>query len=197
MAKYETMNAIRNKYVRSFALVALMLGAVMGIRSLAQSANPASNTSATNVMSGYVEAVRKAVVSGTEAANLTEVEISRLMNESIKTNLAAQLWFRQAMVGSASAQGVKMAGELRLLETLRAGRTADAIRLLEDNLDGDIIVLAAHLRAGDEARTFTPTPGPLKSLQWARDYRLKFPYQSGNAATDNQVKSGLSYLDQK
>jgi len=51
--------------------------------------------------------------------------------------------------------------------------------------------------AGAETKTFQPTSGPIKSLQWARDYRLKFPYKSGNAATDEQVKDGLSYLDQK
>jgi hypothetical protein len=49
----------------------------------------------------------------------------------------------------------------------------------------------------DETKTFMPTPGPVKSLQWARDYRRKFPYKSGNPATDAQVKDGLSYLDQK
>ena len=188
---------MRNKYLLSFALAALMLASAAGIRSLAQSTNSASNTNPTNVMAGYAEAVRKAVISGTEATNLTDVEISSLLNESIKTNLAAQMWFRQAMIGSASAQGAKIAGELRVLETLRAGRTNDAIRMLENDLDSDIILLAQHLSAADQTKTFKPTPGPLKSLQWARDYRLKFPYKSGNPATDGQVKSGLSYVEKK
>jgi len=183
------------RYILSFALAAL--GAVIGIRSLAQSTNPVSNASPTNAMSGYVEGVRKAVVSGTAATNLTEAEVGRLMNESIKTNLPAQLWYRQAMVGITSGQGAQMAQELRVLEALRAGRTEEAIRLLEDDLDSNIMGLAMYLRAGDETKTFQPTPGPLKSLQWARDYRLKFPYQSGNPTTDDQVKSGLSYLDHK
>lgn len=189
------MDAMKNRYVLSFALAAL--GAAIGIRSLAQSTNPAASTSPTNVMAGYVQASRKALVSGTAATNLTDVELSGLLNESIKTNLAAQLWFRQAMIGNASAQGAQMAKELRVLETLRAGRTEEAIRQLEDGLDSDIIVLALHLRAGDETKTFKPTAGPRKSLQWARDYRLKFPYKSGNRATDEKVKDGLSYLDQK
>src|SRR5262249_13271525 len=153
------------------------------------------NSSPTNAMSGYADAVRKAVVSGTEATNLSEIELSRLMNDSVKTNLAAQLWFRQAMVGNASAKGEKMAQNLRVLETLRAGHTANAIRMLEDGLDSDIITLAVQLRASDETKTFKPTPGPAKSLQWARDYRQKFPYKSGNLATDEQVKNGLSYID--
>jgi hypothetical protein len=80
---------------------------------------------------------------------------------------------------------------------LRAGRTNEAIRLLEDDLDGNIITLATYLRLSDDSKTFTPTPGAHKSLQWAREYRLKFPYKSGNPTTDDQVKNGLSYLDQK
>jgi hypothetical protein len=62
------------------------------------------------------------------------------------------------MSGAASAQGAKMGGELRVLETLRAGRTEEAIRLLEDDLNSDIIVLAFHLRMGDETKTFQTTP---------------------------------------
>lgn len=190
-----TMNAMRNKYAQSFALAAI--GATFGIALLAQSTNLASNASPTNAMSGYAEAARKALVSGTEATNLTEVEVGHLLNESIKTNLAAQLWYRRAMMGTASAQGAEISQTLRVLETLRAGRTEEAIRLLEDDLDNDIIGLAFHLRMGDESKTFTSTPGPRKSLQWARDYRVKFPYKSGNAAADDQAKNALSYLDQK
>jgi hypothetical protein len=82
--------------VMPFAVAALMIGAAMGIRSGAQSANPASNPSPTNQMSQYLEAQQEALVSGTAATNLSDVECSRLMNESLRTNLAAQLWFRSA-----------------------------------------------------------------------------------------------------
>ncbi len=179
------------------AVAAMMIGAAMDIRSVAQPANPAAKPKPTNEMSRYVEAVRKALVSGTGATNLTDVEVSRLMNESIKTNLAAQLWFRQAMGAVLSGHGAKMAGELRVLESLRAGRTKDAIRELEDGLDSDIIVLADHLRVCGEIKGFRPTPQSRSALQSAKDYRLKFPYKSGNPATDDRVKHGLSYLDQK
>ena len=186
---------MQNKYIPLFGLTAMAVA--MGTRSLAQSAISASNTNPTNIMSGYVEAVRKAIVSGTEATNLTEVEVGHLMNESIKTNLAAQLWYRQAMIGTASEQGAQMAQTIRVLGTLHAGRTNDAIRLLEDALDGNIIGLATYLRASDETKTFKPTPAPLRALKWAGQYRLKFPYRSGNPATDDQVKSGLSYPDKE
>ncbi len=186
---------MRNKYLLSVALAAIV--AATAIRSLAQSADPASKPSPTNVMSGYIEAARKAVVSGTEATNLTGAEVGQLMNESIKTNLAAQLWFRQAMVGTTSAHGAQMAQTLRVLEALRAGRTDEALRLLENDLDSDIIVLATYLRASDNTKTFQPTAGPLKSLQWARDYRFKFTYKSGDPDTDASVKNGLSYPNQK
>ena len=183
--------------VVSFAVAALMISAAMGIRSGAQSANPASNTSPTNQMSRYLEAQQEALVSGTAATNLSDVERECLMNESIRTNLAAQLWFRTVMMGTASGTGARMAVEIRALESLRAGRTNDAIRDLEETLDGDIIVLAEHLRAGEEGKMFKPTRQPLEALQWAKDYRLKFPHKSGNRATDDRVQHGLSYLDKK
>jgi hypothetical protein len=190
------MDPKKNRYILSFTLAALVTGAAIGFRTLAQSTNLARNTAATNVMAGYAEAARNALVSGTEATNLTDAEVGRLLNESIKTNLAAQLWFRQAMGGTLSSHGAKMATELRVLESLRAGRTNDAIRELEDSLDGDIILLSMNLQASDQTH-FKPTPQSRTALQWARDYREKFPYKSGNSATDNQVKDGLSYLDQK
>jgi hypothetical protein len=183
--------------VVSFAVAALMISAAMGIRSGAQSANPASNTSPTNQMSRYLEAQQEALVSGTAATNLSDVERECLMNESIRTNLAAQLWFRTVMMGTASGTGARMAVEIRALESLRAGRTNHAIRDLEETLDGDIIVLAEHLRAGEEGKMFKPTRQPLEALQWAKDYRLKFPHKSGNRATDDRVQHGLSYLDKK
>jgi hypothetical protein len=193
----KTMVSMINKYALSFTLAALMIGAATGIRSVAQQANPASNTKPTNEMARYVEAVREGLVSGTGATNLTDVEVRRLMNESIKTNLAAQLWFRQAMLGTGSGCGVKMAEELRVLERLRQGRTNDAIRILEDALDSSIVVLADHLRVCDEIKGFKPTPQSRTTLQWAKEYRLKFPYKSGNSAMDDRVKHNLSYLDQK
>ena len=128
---------------------------------------------------------------------ISGVECRRLMNESIRTNLAAQLWFRSAMMGIASGTGASMAMEIRALESLRAGRTNDAIRQLEEALDSDIIVLAQHLRAADEGKMFQPTRQPLEALEWAKDYRLKFPHKSGNPATDDRVKNALSYLDKK
>src|SRR6185503_19683606 len=121
------LDCMMTRYVVSLVVVVLVTGAAMGIRSAAQPANPATNTQPTNVMTHYYEAARKAIVSGTGATNLTDVEVSRLMNEAIKTNLAAQLWFRQAMGGRMSAMGAKMAQDLRVLESLRAGRTEDAI----------------------------------------------------------------------
>jgi hypothetical protein len=186
-----------NKYVVSITLAALVIGAAIGIRFVAQCATPASNTSSTNGMSPYLEATRKALVSGTEATNLTGVEVSGLMNDSIKTNLAAQLWFRQVMLTGLSGQGARMGMELRVLETLRAGRTNDVIRELEARLDSDIIVLADQLRVADEIKGFEPTPQSLKALQWAKDYRLKFPHKSGDSTTDARVADGLSYLDKK
>ena len=101
------MDPKKNRYVLLFTLAALVTGALVGFRTLAQSTNLAPNTPPANVMAGYAESARKALVSGTEATNLTDAEVGRLLNESIKTNLAAQLWFRQAMGGTSPAMGRK------------------------------------------------------------------------------------------
>jgi hypothetical protein len=191
------MKLIRNRCVELLALATLLTAAAIGIRSVAQTTNPLSNAAPTNAMSRYVEGVKEAVVSGTAATNLADVDRGRLMNESIKTNLAAQLWFRVAMSSQASSCGARMAVELRALESLRAGRTNDAIRHLEEDLDGEIIVLSEHLRAGDQTGTFKTTHQPVTALQWAKDYREKFPHKSGDPTTDERVKAGLSYVEKK
>ena len=179
----------------SIVAVLILISAIIP-RSRAQTTNTAPSKP-TNGMAPYIEAVREAVDSGTEATNLTEVERNHLMNESIKTNLAAQLWFRTAMVGKMSAQGAKMAEEIRALESLRAGHTDDAIRRLEYDLDSDIILLAQNLRASDQTKAFQPTSQPPEALKMAKEYRLKFPHKSANSAMDEQVKYGLSYPDEK
>ena len=73
----------------------------------------------------------------------------------------------------------------------------DAIRELEESLDRDIVFLAGQLRAVDQINEFKPTPQSRTALQWAKDYRLKFPYSSGNATNDDRVKDALSYLEKK
>jgi hypothetical protein len=186
---------ITGVFVLSIVAALILISAIIP-RSRAQPANPASNAKLTNGMAPYIEAVEEAIVSGTEATNLTEVERNHLMNEAIKTNLAAQLWFRSGMVGKTSAQGAKMAEEIRVLESLRTGHTDEAIRRLENDLDSDIILLAQNLRVSDQTKAFQPTSQPLEALKMAREYRLKFPYRSGDPDTDKRVKDGLSYLDQ-
>jgi hypothetical protein len=175
---------LRMKYVVALALATLPTVAAMSIRSVAQSTNHARNITRTNAMAQYYTAVREALTSGTSATNLTDAEVNQLMNEAIKTNLAAQLWFRQAMGGSLSAGGAKMAQDLRVLESLRAGRTDDALRRLEAALDDDILFLATHLKALDQFKDYKPTA----------EYRLKFPHQSEDPALGERVKKELSHL---
>lgn len=71
----------RTKYVVAFAFAALLTLAAMSIRSGAQSTNPAPNSTPTNVMARYYAAVRKSLVSGTSATNLTEAEVNRRRHE--------------------------------------------------------------------------------------------------------------------
>jgi hypothetical protein len=184
----------RTKHVVALAFAALLTVAAMSIHSAAQLTNLARNTTPTNAMARYYEAVRESLVSGTSATNLTEAEVNRLMNDSIKTNLAAQLWFRHAMGGRLSAGGAKMAQDLRVLESLRAGRTEEAIRRLEAALDDDILFLANHFKAVDQFKDYKPTAQPLTALQWAREYRLKFPYESEDPAIGERVRQELSHV---
>jgi hypothetical protein len=90
-----------------------------------------------------------------------------------------------------------MAQDLRVLESLRAGRTDEAIRRLEAALDDDILFLATHLRALDQFKDFKPTAQPLTTLQWAREYRLKFPHTSEDRGIGERVKQELSRFDEK
>src|SRR5574341_459196 len=83
------VKTLRLESVVLLTLAALWVAAAMGIRSLAQPANPAPDTKPTDVMSGYYEVNRKAILSGTSATNLTEAEVSHLLNESLKTDLVA------------------------------------------------------------------------------------------------------------
>ena len=180
-------------FLVSSVVGALLIYAVADSRSFAQPATGASKSKPANDLSPYYEAIK----SGTEATNLTDAQYSSLVNESLKTNLAARLWFRMWAGGMMSAQSATMAEELRVLETLREGRTNDAIRILEEHLDGHIISLAGFFREGDRTEEFRATAGRLDTLRWARDYRRKFPRQSPNTATDKGVAEAFSYLDKK
>src|SRR5262249_5890833 len=132
---------------------ALMIG-VTNLRSGASLTHPTSNTNPPNAMPQYLKATEPAIFSGTAATHLTDAERSRLLNESMTNDLAAQLWFRHAMVGNASGWGLKMSQEIRVLESLRAGRTDDAIRALEQNLDIDILLLGDLLKVSDDTKLF-------------------------------------------
>src|ERR1041385_5612834 len=174
------MNSISKKYLAPFILaVALIVGVIVGLRPVAQSIGAVSNPRPTNSMAQYYDATVSALIAGTAATNLTDLERNQLMNESIKTNLAAQLWFRTAMNGNVSSLGRRISEEIGLLEHLRAGRTKDAIRQLDETLDTDIAMLTQLLDVADGTKTFTPTRYPREELKEAKEYRLKFPSRDG------------------
>ena len=91
---------MKTKDIVWLSLLVLVMGVVAGIRSAAQSASrpPGTGSSAapTNML-GYLERATAALKANTAATNLTDQEVNLLMNDAIKTNLAAELWARSTM----------------------------------------------------------------------------------------------------
>lgn len=79
-----------------------------------------------------------------------------------------------------------------ILERLRSGRTAEAIELLEWQLDGAVTGLGASLAATPRAER---PPSALSNLKSARQYRAKFPRKTGDRSIDDGVEQAWSLLD--
>jgi lipid-binding SYLF domain-containing protein len=79
-----------------------------------------------------------------------------------------------------------------ILERLRSGRTAEAIELLELQLDGAVTGLGASLAA--TPRRERPASA-LSNLKSARQYRNKFPRKTGDRSTDDGVERAWGLLE--
>ena len=79
-----------------------------------------------------------------------------------------------------------------ILERLRSGRAAEAIELLELQLDGAVTGLGASLAATPRGER---PPNALSNLKSARQYRNKFPRKTGERNTDEGVERAWSLLD--
>jgi hypothetical protein len=82
--------------------------------------------------------------------------------------------------------------DLAELELLRAGKTTNAVELMEVNLDGDLIGFGGFLRDPHELKR---NPLNVKILQRARDYRARFPHGSGSAEVDEAIAKAFHLLD--
>jgi len=135
-----------------------------------------------------------ALTVNTAATNMTEQQVSSLMEAAPNTNLAAQLWQRMALQAPLAFSAANVSVEVRVLECLRDGRTNDAIRELEQKLDGDLMMLGGGLSGMDQ--TTERQTGYLKALQSAKDYRLKFPRSTADPRHDMSVEHAFSHLDE-
>lgn len=189
---------MKMKYVVSLILVVVALGLMLGVRSVAESAGrqpgSASSTAPTNML-GYVERVNAILKTNTAAANMTDEQVRSLMNDAIKTNLAAELWARSSMYSCRSSKGVEIDSTAHVLEQLRAGHTNDAIRELEAKLEADVSCLGMFMDASSAMHI--PPGNHLEPLQTAKDYWQKFPRTPGVAWREESINHALSLLDKK
>ncbi len=102
------------------------------------------------------------------------------------TNTAAQV---ASLVHAtlAGRDAIEIVVSVRILESVRSGRTNDAIRLLETRLDGALMTFGA------------PSNGPRetkydKILKMAKEYRAKYPYTSGFPGIDTGVSKAFDSL---
>jgi hypothetical protein len=191
--------SMKNKYIVWLPLLLLLLNIIMGIGCATPSASPPPHKNSyvgpTNVL-GYLERVRTALKKNTAAANMTDQEMNFLMNESVKTNLAAELWARSAVYNLRSAKSGNIVLGILLLEDLRAGRTNEAMRSLEAHLDDDVVGLGTILDAAS-SMGMPIESNNLESLGMAKDYWLKFPRARDDRNLDSGVKHALSLVDKK
>jgi len=101
-----------------------------------------------------------------------------------------------AMQSPVAFSSANISVEVRVLECLRDGRTNDAIRELEQKLDGDLMVLGGGLDAMKQMTGRQVDVDDLKTLQRAKDYRLKFPRSTGVPQLDRSVERAFSHLEE-
>ena len=102
------------------------------------------------------------------------------------TNTAAQV---ASLVSAmhAGRDATDIAVTVRVLDSLRSGRTNDAIKLLETRLDGALMTFGA------------PSDGPRDSkydkiLKMAKEYRTKYPHTTGVPEIDTGVSRAFDSL---
>lgn len=185
---------MKNKPIASLILVTLVVIAAAAI-CVAQSTNhsPASLSNLTPSQPQSLERLR----SFTGASNLSDAATSALINESLKTNAAVQVWARMQFSLLEGEKAADIAQLVAVLKSLREGNTNDAIRQLEAKLDGDLITLKQWLTMPGPVLKFELRERDLYVLQEAREYRLKYAHKSGDPLTEARVQEALSLGEKK
>jgi hypothetical protein len=187
---------MKNKFIASSILVTLIALAAAVI-SLAQSASQ-SPGGAPNPSLSLAE-FNSRLRSGTLASNLSDVETGALINNSLKTDAAVQLWARMHFSSDDGVHAANVAQVLGVLASLREGRTNDAIRKLEFMLDSDLWMMGTDLSMGqsEPVLKLEPRARDLLVLREAREYRLKYPHQSEATNMEAGVQRAFSLLETK
>ena len=185
---------MKNKFIASsilVTLVALAAAAISLAQSASQSPGGASNRSLNQTE--YYNRLR----SGTLASNLSDAETGALINTSLKTNAAVQLWARMHFSLDEGARAADVAQMLGVLASLREGRTNDAIRRLEFMLESDLCRLHTDLTMDQSELKLEPRARDLRVLREAREYRLKYAHKSEDTNTEAGVQRAFSLLEKK
>lgn len=189
---------MKNKSIASLILVTLIVVAATAI-CVAQSTNHSPASSSSPTLSQQQHQYNERIRSFTGASNLSDTETSALINASLKTNAAVQVWARIHVSLAGSARAADIAQVVGVLNCLREGNTNDAIRRLEAKLDDDIILLNQCLTMGESEPVLTlePRAQDLDVLQRAREYRLKYAHKAGDPLTEARVQEALSLGEKK
>ncbi len=94
----------------------------------------------------------------------------------------------------ASQNSADLGVTLAILQRLRDGRTNEAFELLEGRVNTDIIGFVSSYR---ELPASIRGKMSLKPLEYARDYRAKFPFKHRYPSVDQGVAEALKILDEK
>lgn len=94
-------------------------------------------------------------------------------------------------VGSLTAEATTTVGTLN---RLRAGKMNEATDLLETKLDEALIGLGAFLA---DPRELNRDPLRRKTLEMARDYRAKYPHDSGSPIVEESIARAFSLIKER
>ena len=81
---------------------------------------------------------------------------------------------------------------LLILERLRANQTPDGVTLLETRLDGALINLGTSMGATPKKQR---PSNSIQAVRRARDYRTRYPRQSGDSTIDEAVVRAWSLVE--
>ena len=115
------------------------------------------------------------------------------LQDTKQTN-TLQRFFDYSNVTIASQNSADLGVTVGILQRLRDGRTNEALELLEGRLTTDVSGFVASYK---ELPASLRQKFSLKPVEYARDYRTKFPYKHRYPEMDKGVAEAFTILDQK